>query len=209
MQAPLTTRDRICEAAIRAASRDGLLAMTLENVAREAGVSKGGVMYHFPSKEDLTTGLIEYFGERCELILLKRLAEDPDPSFRWVRSLVTLLFPDPAAPASDSESLSPDILQNFFLTALAAAVNNPESLEPLRKAGARLKQRLLSDPADGLEQLLLWLAVDGLFLWEFVGLIRRDDPLYAELGAALRSKVASHRDSGAPTPAALAGQEVQ
>lgn len=92
------TREKICEAAIRTASRDGLLAMTLDNVAREAGVSKGGVMYHFPSKEELVRGMLEYFGAKVELMILQRIADDPEPRFRWVRSMLSCLFPDPESP---------------------------------------------------------------------------------------------------------------
>lgn len=188
------TRDKICEAAIRTASRDGLLAMTLDNVAREAGVSKGGVMYHFPSKEELVRGTLEYFGAKVELMILQRIADDPEPRFRWVRSMLSCLFPDPESPPSEGEPFSPELLDGFMLAAVAAAVNSPGLIEPLRQMGLRLRQRLLSDPEDGLDQLFVWLAVDGLFLWQFVGLIRRDEPLYAEIGAALRAKVAAIRD---------------
>ena len=185
------TRDKICEAAIRAASRDGLLAMTLDNVAKEAGVSKGGVMYHFPSKDELVRGMLEYFGTQVEQMVLQRIADDPNPRFRWARAIVTCLFPAPdSLPVeADGEVMSPEVLDRFMLAALAAAVNSPGLIEPLRQVGLRLRQRLLSDPEDGLEQLLVWLAVDGLFLWQYVGLIRRDDPLYANIGAVLRAKV--------------------
>ena len=39
--------------------RDGAQALTLDAVAAEAGVSKGGVLYHFASKRALIDGLIE------------------------------------------------------------------------------------------------------------------------------------------------------
>lgn len=192
------TRDRICEAAIRTASRDGLLAMTLDNVAKEAGISKGGVMYHFPSKDELVRGMLEYFGAQVEQLVLRQMAIDPEPRYRWARSMLTCLFPDPQATPDRTASLSPDGLDRFMLAALAAAVNSPGLIEPLRQVGLRLRERLLSDPADGLDQLLIWLAVDGLFLWQFVGLIRADEPLYAEIGAALRAKVTTAAPALAP-----------
>lgn len=193
------TREKICEAAIRTAGRDGLLAMTLDNVAKEAGVSKGGVMYHFPSKDELVRGMLEYFGTQVEQMVVQRNADDPNPRFRWARSMLTCLFPDSPAEATEGPPLSPEVLDRFMLAALAATVNSPGLIEPLRQVGLRLRQRLLSDPDDGLEQLLIWLAVDGLFLWQFVGLIRRDEPLYAEIGAALRAKVDA--DSVCPSTA--------
>ncbi len=182
------TREKICEAAVRTASRDGLMAMTIDNVAKEAGVSKGGVMYHFPSKDDLVRGMLEYFGAQLEQLVLRKIADDPNSRFRWARSMLACVFPDSQASPADAEALSPEIVDRFMLAALAAAVNSPGVIEPLRKVGLRMRQRLLSDPQDGLEQLLVWLAIDGLFLWQFVGLIQRDEPLYAEIGAALSAK---------------------
>src|SRR5947199_10858349 len=38
---------------------EGERAATIEAVAREAGVSKGGLLYHFASKDDLTAGRSE------------------------------------------------------------------------------------------------------------------------------------------------------
>lgn len=53
------TRDRILVALRTLLSRGGTSAATLDNVAAEAGVSKGGLLYHFPSKQALFAGLIE------------------------------------------------------------------------------------------------------------------------------------------------------
>jgi AcrR family transcriptional regulator len=189
-----TTIERICQAAIRTATRDGLLAMTLDNVAKEAKVSKGGVMYHFPSKEHLVTKMLSYYSEQAERMLMTRIANDPEPQRRWARAMLSCLFPDPNQPresasSESGEDMSPEILQRFMLAVLAAAVNNPGLFEPLRQLGTRMRDRLLSDPDDGLEQLLIWLAVDGLFLWQFVGMIDIADPVYQRIGAALRDKV--------------------
>lgn len=188
MSVAASTREKICEAAMRAASRDGLLAMTIDNVAREAGVSKGGVMYHFPTKDELVRGMLEHFGSQTEQMVLQRLADDPHPRFRWARSMLACLFSDAEVHPSDGDAFTPEALDRFMLAALAAAVNSPGVIEPLRQVALRMRQRILSDTDDGMEQLLIWLALDGLFLWQFIGLIDRNDPLYAEIGAALRAK---------------------
>ena len=187
----ISTIERICQAAIRTASRDGLLAMTIDNVAKEAGVSKGGVMYHFPSKELLMTATLNFYSEQIELMLMRRIANDPQPRMRWARAMLELMFPDPKPTECSTdvhEGLEPDVKPQFMLAVLAAAVNNPGLIEPLRQLGKRMRDRLLSDPEDGLEQLMIWLAVDGLFLWQFVGMIDHDDPLYQQIGRALRDR---------------------
>lgn len=52
------TRDRILGALRVVLARGGSSAATLEAVAAEAAVSKGGLLYHFPSKQALYEGLV-------------------------------------------------------------------------------------------------------------------------------------------------------
>lgn len=52
------TRERILTALRDVLSRGGSSAATLEAVAAEAGVSKGGLLYHFPTKQALYEGLV-------------------------------------------------------------------------------------------------------------------------------------------------------
>jgi AcrR family transcriptional regulator len=189
-----STRDELCEAAIRTAGRDGILSMTLDNVAREAGVSKGGVMYHFPSKDHLVRAMIEHFGAKLEEAMLRRIADDPEPRGRWARALLHMVFPADEAvpPSSDGGALfQPEMVDKFLLATLAAAVNNPGLIEPLRSMAKRMQQRFLAESNGGVDQLLVWLAVDGLFLWQFIGLIDRDDPLFRRVCEELRRKVAA------------------
>jgi AcrR family transcriptional regulator len=195
-----STRDSLCEAAIRTATRDGLMAMTLDNVAREAGVSKGGVMYHFPTKDDLVRAMIEHFGAKLEESMLRQIADDPEPRGRWARAMLNLVLPDPdpdtdpdavAPPLTEGNVLRPETVDKFLLATLAAAVNNPGLLEPLTSLARRMQQRFLAESGGGVDQLLVWLVVDGLFLWQFVGLIDRDDPLFRRVCEELRRKVAA------------------
>ncbi|WP_018351007.1 TetR/AcrR family transcriptional regulator [Longispora albida] len=53
------TRDRLLDAAESLLAEQGTGAFTLAKVAEHAGVSKGGLLYHFNSKEALVTALIE------------------------------------------------------------------------------------------------------------------------------------------------------
>lgn len=183
-------RDRICEAAIEVASRDGLLSMTLDNVAKEAGISKGGVMYHFHTKEELVAAMLEYFGAKLEQQFMQRMANDSQPGFRWARSMLSCVFPEQETQSDESSTFPPKLIERFMLSTLAAAVNSPTSFEPLRAIGIRLRDRLLNERDGGMDQLLVWLAVDGLFLWQFIGMISCDEPLYQQIGDALRAKVA-------------------
>ncbi|WP_246098032.1 TetR/AcrR family transcriptional regulator [Rhodococcus spelaei] len=61
-----STRDRILDALERLLLGRGLSQVTLESVAAEAGVSKGGLLYHFRSKDALLAGMVRRLGERSD-----------------------------------------------------------------------------------------------------------------------------------------------
>lgn len=56
---PTATRARILRAADEIATETGAGSVSLDAVAARAGVSKGGLLYHFPSKARLLQGLVE------------------------------------------------------------------------------------------------------------------------------------------------------
>lgn len=59
MTSPRSTRDRILDAFQDVLIEHGERAATIEVVAQHAGVSKGGLLYHFASKEAMVDSLIE------------------------------------------------------------------------------------------------------------------------------------------------------
>ena len=70
------TRELIFKACSQILRREGLTNLTLQAVASEAGISKGGLLYHFETKEALIEALFEYhnniFEERLkELVSLE------------------------------------------------------------------------------------------------------------------------------------------
>jgi len=56
---PLDTRDRVLEAAARVFARKGFLGASLDEVAADAGLTKGAVYWHFKSKNDLFFALLD------------------------------------------------------------------------------------------------------------------------------------------------------
>lgn len=53
------TRDAILDAALTVVARDGLRASRMEDVASEAGVSRQSVYYHFRSRDEVVSALID------------------------------------------------------------------------------------------------------------------------------------------------------
>src|SRR5262245_2150654 len=51
-------RDRLLDAAEAVVVRQGIANLTLDAVAAEAGLSKGGLLHHFPTKDKLVEGMV-------------------------------------------------------------------------------------------------------------------------------------------------------
>ncbi len=167
-----SSREMILEAAIRIAGRDGLLAMTLDGVAREAGVSKGGLIHHFPGKDALVAGLLEHFADKKDRAIEALVGHaNPTPRER-MRAFLRIAF------SSEGAKACLDVPQpvKLVMAILAASANNPELLAPIRERFDRMRAEILAEP-DGFDLLLILLAVEGMMLWELLGLINKDDPL--------------------------------
>ena len=67
----LETRQGLLAAAIRVFSDRGLEATRLEDVAEQAGVTRGALYWHFTNKEDLLVTLLDFYEER----LLQRVIQ--------------------------------------------------------------------------------------------------------------------------------------
>lgn len=168
------TRQAILQAARRVVQASSVAALTLDAVAREAGVSKGGLLYHFPSKDALLAGMIEQLVESFDADLHAAAADEPaGRPGRWARAYAK----STCAPDWEPMDLSADLL--------AAAALNPGLLEPLRARYAAWQQLLLADGIDPTLATLVRLAADGLWFAEMFNLAPPDPALVARVQAAL------------------------
>jgi TetR/AcrR family transcriptional regulator, fatty acid metabolism regulator protein len=92
---PAERRLSLLKAAFREVAEKGFSEVTLDDIARRAGVSKGVTLYYFDSKEDLFlelfAWLIDSIGERMK----DAVAAVDDPVAK-IRALVALIFPSPS-----------------------------------------------------------------------------------------------------------------
>ncbi|MEU0092426.1 TetR/AcrR family transcriptional regulator [Kribbella sp. NPDC006257] len=71
-----SSRTAILDAAFRLAGHDGgSIEITFEATAKEAGVTKGGVLYHFPTRDHLVLGVVEYVAQRVDEAMLGQLGK--------------------------------------------------------------------------------------------------------------------------------------
>lgn len=66
-----SNRNKILDAAIRVVHREGVTGITFESVALEAGLTRGGMLYHFPSRDALLLGIHEHLACQWETLLEK------------------------------------------------------------------------------------------------------------------------------------------
>jgi AcrR family transcriptional regulator len=91
---PDVVRRDLLQSAITLAARQGLHALSLQQVAEAAGVTKGGLLHHFPSKQALVDAVFEMllalFGEALNDAMLP----DPEPYGRFTRAYLDLSLED-------------------------------------------------------------------------------------------------------------------
>jgi AcrR family transcriptional regulator len=82
-------RDKILDATERLLARYGYAKMTVEDIAREAGIGKGTIYLHFPSKEEVVLSHVDRIVERLKAELRRLAASDLPPRARLREMLVT------------------------------------------------------------------------------------------------------------------------
>jgi AcrR family transcriptional regulator len=152
-------RDRLLNAAEQVVARDGVGNLTLEAVAREAGVSKGGLLYHFPSKSALVISVVERLATNCETKHQDALEAEPTGPGAFTRAYLTARL----RPHDEKER----VIQTALI---AAAGTDPQYLEPFRKRLTEWQARLESDGIDPATACIVRLAIDGLCLGEVFGM---------------------------------------
>jgi len=76
----LETRKTIMDAAVRVIARQGVANASLTDIAREAGVTRGAIYWHFANKADLLNSLWEQVQEfYAPLTEASERIEEPDP----------------------------------------------------------------------------------------------------------------------------------
>ena len=155
MPAATDTRRRLLDAATAVVRRDGARALTLDAVAGEAGVSKGGLLYHFKTKRELLEGMLDGWLEEFDSEI--EAAREGRP------------FAHGYVKASDMSAwAAAERATEFGL--LAAMVEEPATLERVRARYAAWQDQLAQEAADPVDATVARLAADGLWLNDLLGL---------------------------------------
>jgi AcrR family transcriptional regulator len=141
------TRAKLLDAASAVIRRDGPQALTLDAVAAEAGVSKGGLLYHFKSKRELLDALVARWLDEFQADI------DAAPG-NFVAGYVR---------ASDGAKAEEAGL-------LAALVADPRVLAAVRERYAKWQDLVVTWGGDPVDATVARLAADGLWLADLLGM---------------------------------------
>jgi len=155
------TKARILDAAEEVVLRDGVARLTLDAAAAEAGLSKGGILYHFPTRDALVAGMVAKIIDEFDRDIERRLEDDREPGC-FTRAYISATM-EPSAPRPDRED-------RLGAALIAAAAAQPDLLSPLREAADRWQDRLEHDGIDPTVATVLRLACDGLWMCDLFGL---------------------------------------
>lgn len=160
-------RDRLLDAAERVVVESGATHLTLDAVAKSAGVSKGGLLYHFPSKEALLEGMMARHFQDVDAEVTKRLASrtrkgssrarKPSRANVFSERVRVLLEWHPERPG-------------LGVAMVAASADNPEHMEVCRAQYRGLLDEFAKLPGGFERTALVLLAVQGLLLSELLHL---------------------------------------
>lgn len=150
------TRQRLLETAIKTLRVRGANGLTLDLVAKESGVSKGGLLHHFPSKNALLEAILRYLIEDFETRAVAYYDQEPQRSGRWVRAYIHAAF---------DESGDNSILPLELIALLFTAVTELPALQTLINDDTqRWHERLTSDGLPPARAVLIRYAADAHWL---------------------------------------------
>ncbi|MFC4023567.1 TetR/AcrR family transcriptional regulator [Oceanobacillus longus] len=163
----------ILDAASKIVNDRGIFNLTLDAVAAEAGFSKGGLLYHYPSKEALVKGMVEHLSENYQQKVTADMEKDPEDKGKWIRAYVNVTFNR----ANENKS------RNAVL--LAAKAVDAELLDPIRDVYEDWREQLENDGIDPMKATLIQLAADGIWLSELFDINRMEEEKKEEVFQSL------------------------
>jgi AcrR family transcriptional regulator len=153
------SRNAAIQAALTILSRDGPGELTFEALSRESGISKGGLLHQFGSKNGILKALLAHQVENFERFTQQYLAAS-DPATPELTLMSQI--------ATAREAVNQH--HSVALAVIAAMVEDPELLASTRKVDSKKIEAIKAEAADPDLALLRWAASRGLIFTELLGL---------------------------------------
>jgi AcrR family transcriptional regulator len=169
----ISIKEKILYSANKVIEEKGLNSFTLDEVAKEAGVSKGGLLHYYSNKESLIRGLIEKYVELFE----RSIQSDVDESnSKWLISYI------------QEQYNQSKIDTNTMYGLLAAVASNQNLLQPVLDKRKQWVEKI-NKTKDPVLALIISFACDGIAFSNLLGLDVLDECQKSKLVERLISLV--------------------
>lgn len=158
-------RSFILMAAEQLVKTHGSSYLTFDRLSEETGISKGGLLYHFASKEDLILAMMERLMDTREQLRVKLQSEFEGPDAEIKALIMSHANIRGSIPGSSNDELALDS------AVLCAAANNRDLLKPLRGRFNELLDCFDSSEMGGEKARVAFFAVLGERLMQQLGMI--------------------------------------
>ena len=183
----------LLDAAGAVVARQGIASLTLDAVAAEYGMSKGGVLHHFPSKDRLVEAMVLRSAEGWRAHFTRAYEHMPPGPGRMARALLHHCL-------SDAKGWTRE-LQRSSSACFAALAQNPSLMAPMREVYTELQRRLAHDGLPAGVGEAVGAAINGLWLYWVLGLVPVDQDLVVRVRRALEGVLAHSLSSSNKNPA--------
>jgi len=151
------TRKALLTAANEVIAEFGAITFTLDAVALKAGLSKGALLHHFPSKKELVAAMVKDMVDQFTAMVSELAAKDPEPRGRSARAYVRVI-----AGQSKKE-------YDAWASMSAALLSDMSLLHMWRSAVSEALAADLEETDDPTGALVARLAADGIWASDIYG----------------------------------------
>jgi AcrR family transcriptional regulator len=169
--------NRMLDAAEVVVVRQGIANLTLDAVAAEAGLSKGGLLHHFPNKDRLIEAMVVRAAENQRDYYRSAYDRAPEGAGRMAHGVLDNCL-------TDAECWT-DQLRRSSAAVFAALAHKPALIEPMRAVYSDLYKRLEDDGLPPGAGEAVAAAADGLWLNWVLGLVPVDQARMTRVRTAL------------------------
>lgn len=175
----VSKRDQLLDAAADIVSKHGVQQLTIDAVALAADVTKAGLIYHFKTRDELLSALVERMVQQFDI-----QARPHDTATSAASSLKSTL-----TQLSDDTFNMPQSQRQLLTNMLAAASSHPQLVGPVKALYDRSYDWLGQSGEHAGRAMMLAVALDGITLLELLNFHRFSPEQLAAMRAALDSAI--------------------
>lgn len=144
-------RLKILQTAVEIISKEGISKLSFDRLVKVAGISKGGILYHFATKEALLSAVTEYI-EQVFIENYKAMLDNQPP------------HPGRALLAYLKSALEGRLGKDPYAALVAITIERPVLLHESKSMYRVLRRDMQADGGDFIRQWTLVAAFDGLWI---------------------------------------------